>query len=96
MVLPAFMRVILSNVLIYYFMDECRLYSALLELKSPWEVERVSLDSVKKTVVIYIAHGKTFHLPAIATSGSVKSPNPFFGSQENDIHQNITLQETDA
>ena len=90
------MRVILSNVHIYYFMDECQLYSTLLELKSPWEVERVSLDSVKKTVVIYIAHGKALHLPAIATSGSVKSPNPFFGSQENDIHQNLTLQETDA
>ena len=39
-------------------MDECRLYSTLLELKSPLEVERVSLDSVKKTVEIYITHVK--------------------------------------
>ena len=39
-------------------MDECQLYSTLLELKSPWEVERVSLDSVKKTVEIYITHVK--------------------------------------
>ena len=39
-------------------MDECQLYSTLPELKSPWEVERVSLDSVKKTVEIYIAHRK--------------------------------------
>ena len=34
------------------------MYSTLLELKSPWEVERVSLDSVKKTVEIYITHVK--------------------------------------
>ena len=39
-------------------MDECQLYSTLLELKSPWEVESVSLDSVKKTVEIYITHVK--------------------------------------
>ena len=39
-------------------MDECQLYSTLLELKSPWEVERVSLDSVKETVEIYITHVK--------------------------------------
>ena len=39
-------------------MDECQLYSTLLELKLPWKVERVSLDSVKKTVEIFIAHEK--------------------------------------
>ena len=39
-------------------MDECQLYSTLLELKSPCEVESVSLDSVKKTVEIYIAQRK--------------------------------------
>lgn len=39
-------------------MDECQLYSTLLELKLPWKVERVSLDSVKKTVEIFIAHDK--------------------------------------
>ena len=39
-------------------MDECQLYSALLELKTPWKVERVSLDSAKKTVDIYIVHEK--------------------------------------
>ncbi|MGP6207911.1 hypothetical protein ACNF42_07800, partial [Cuniculiplasma sp. SKW3] len=46
-VLPTFMWVILSNALIYYLMDECQLYSTLLELKSPWKVENVSLNSVK-------------------------------------------------
>ena len=39
-------------------MDDCQLYSALLELKSPWKVDRVSLDSTKKTVEIYIVHEK--------------------------------------
>lgn len=39
-------------------MDECQLYSVLLELKLPWKVERVSLDSMKKTVGIYITHEK--------------------------------------
>ena len=39
-------------------MDECQLYSALHELKPPWKVERVSLDSVEKTVDIYILHEK--------------------------------------
>ena len=39
-------------------MDECQLYSALLELKLLWKVERVSLDSAKKTVDIYIVHEK--------------------------------------
>ena len=39
-------------------MDECQLYSTLLELKLPWKVERVSLDSVKKSVEIFIAHEK--------------------------------------
>lgn len=39
-------------------MDECQLYSTLLELKSPWKVERVSLDPIKKTVEIYITHEK--------------------------------------
>jgi transposase len=39
-------------------MDECQLYSVLLELKLPWKVERVSLDSMKKTVEIYITHEK--------------------------------------
>ena len=34
------------------------MYSTLLELKSPWKVEIVFLDSVKKTVEIYIAHRK--------------------------------------
>ena len=52
------MWVILSNALIYYSMDECQLYSTLLELKSPWKVEKVSLNSVKKTVDIYITHVK--------------------------------------
>ena len=39
-------------------MDECQLYSALLEFKPPWKVERVSLDSVEKMVDIYILHEK--------------------------------------
>ena len=52
------MWVILSNALIYYSMDECQLYSTLLELKTPWKVEKVSLNSVKKTVEINIAHVK--------------------------------------
>jgi hypothetical protein len=52
------MWVILSNALIYYSMDECQLYSTLLELKSPWKVEKVSLNSVRKTVDIYITHVK--------------------------------------
>ncbi|OWP56279.1 MAG: hypothetical protein B2I17_06765 [Thermoplasmatales archaeon B_DKE] len=39
-------------------MDECQLYSVLLELKLPWKAERVSLDSIKKTVEIYITHEK--------------------------------------
>ena len=39
-------------------MDECQLYSALLELKLPWKSEKVSLDSVKKRVDIYILHEK--------------------------------------
>ena len=33
-------------------MDECQLYSVLLELKLPWKVANVSLDSGKKTVEI--------------------------------------------
>ena len=53
-----FMQVILSNALIYYSMYECQLYSTLLELKTPWKVEKVSLNSVKKTVEIYITHVK--------------------------------------
>ena len=39
-------------------MDECQLYSMLLELKLPWKVEKVSLDSDKKTVEIHITHEK--------------------------------------
>ncbi|OWP56592.1 MAG: hypothetical protein B2I17_04650 [Thermoplasmatales archaeon B_DKE] len=39
-------------------MDECQLYSTLLELKLPWKVDRVSLDTWKKTVEIYITHEK--------------------------------------
>ena len=35
-----------------------QLYSTLLELKSPWKVEKVSLNSVRKTVDIYITHVK--------------------------------------
>lgn len=31
---------------------------ALLELKTPWKVEKVSLDFVKKTVDTYISHEK--------------------------------------
>ena len=31
-------------------MDELQPYSALLKLKLPWKVEKVSLDFVKKTV----------------------------------------------
>ena len=41
-------------------MNDCQLYSALLELKFPWKVDRVSLDSTKKTVEIYIIHKKGF------------------------------------
>ena len=37
-------------------MDECQLYSALLEPKLPWKIARVTLDSMKKTVEIYISH----------------------------------------
>ncbi len=46
-------------------MDECQLYSTLLDMKSPWKVERVSLDSANKTVDIYIAHekGSKFRCP---------------------------------
>ena len=44
-------------------MDECQLYSALLELKPPWKVEKVSLDPGKKMVEIYIAHEKGSRLP---------------------------------
>ncbi|BAB59828.1 TVG0691625 [Thermoplasma volcanium GSS1] len=43
-------------------MDECQLYSVLLELKLPWKVGRVSLDSMKKTVEIYITHEKSSKL----------------------------------
>ena len=39
-------------------MDDIQLYSALIELKLPWKVEKVSLDSVKKTVNVYIIHEK--------------------------------------
>ena len=39
-------------------MDECQLYPVLLELKLPWKVGRVSLDSMKETVEIYITHEK--------------------------------------
>ena len=44
-------------------MDECQLYSTLLELKLPWKVEKVSIDPEKKIVEIYIAHGKGSRLP---------------------------------
>jgi len=50
--------VVLFNIQIYYFMDECQLYSALLELKLPWKVNKVSLDPVKKVVDIFITHDK--------------------------------------
>jgi len=39
-------------------MDECQLYSALLQLKMPWKVSKVSLDPVKKVVEVYITHEK--------------------------------------
>ncbi len=39
-------------------MDECQLYSALLQLELPWKVSSVSLDPVKKVVEIYITHEK--------------------------------------
>ena len=45
-----------------YFTDYCELYSALLELKPPWKVESVSLNSMKKTVEIYIIHEKGSNL----------------------------------
>ncbi|MHB1663456.1 MAG: transposase family protein [Thermoplasmataceae archaeon] len=57
------MWVILFNDWIYYFMDECQLYSILLELKLPWKIENVSLDPGKKTVEIYVAHEKGSKLP---------------------------------
>ena len=44
-------------------MDECQLYSTLLELTPPWKVEKVSLDPDKKMVEIYIAHEKGSRLP---------------------------------
>ncbi len=44
-------------------MDECQLYSALLELKSPRNVEKVFLEPEKKVVGIYIAHEKGSKLP---------------------------------
>ena len=62
LVLLIFMRVILSNALIYYLMDECQLYSTLIELKSPWKVGNVPFNSVKKTVELYITHGKVSKL----------------------------------
>lgn len=37
-------------------MDECQLYSTLLGLKTPWKVEKVDVDSMKKTVEVYIIH----------------------------------------
>ena len=39
-------------------MDECQLYTTLLELKAPWKVSRVSIDPEKKTVDLYIVHEK--------------------------------------
>jgi len=39
-------------------MDECQVYSTLLELKLPWKVDRVSPDTMKKVVEIYITNGK--------------------------------------
>ncbi len=39
-------------------MDECQLYTALLELRDPWKVSHVSLNPGKKTVEIYIIHEK--------------------------------------
>jgi hypothetical protein len=39
-------------------MDQCQLYSALLQLELPWKVNKVSLDPVKKVVEIYITHEK--------------------------------------
>ena len=44
-------------------MDECQLYSILLELKLPWKVGKVSPDLEKKIVEIYIAHDKGSKLP---------------------------------
>jgi len=39
-------------------MDECQLYSALLQLEMPWKVSKVSLDPVKKVVEVYITNEK--------------------------------------
>jgi len=45
-------------------MDDCQLHSALLELKKLWKVENVSLDTIKKTVNVYIVHEKGSKLPS--------------------------------
>jgi transposase len=39
-------------------MDQCQLYSALLQLELPWNVNKVCLDPVKKVVEIHITHEK--------------------------------------
>ena len=39
-------------------MNEWKLYSTLPELKAPWKVDRISLDSEKKTIEVHTAHEK--------------------------------------
>lgn len=46
-------------------MDGCQIYSAFLELKLPWKVEKVELDSMKKTMEIYMTHEKGSKLPCL-------------------------------
>ena len=43
--------------------DAERIYSELLELKYPWKVDKVSLDSSKKVVEVFITHEKGAKLP---------------------------------
>ena len=47
-------------------MDECKLYSTLLGLKTPWKVEKIDADSMKKTVEIYVIHERDQSLPVIS------------------------------
>ena len=43
--------------------DAAQIYSKLLELKYPWMVDSVSIDSARKIVDVHVIHDKGEKLP---------------------------------
>ena len=57
------MGIFILPVIIFCTQDAVQIYSDLLELKYPWRVDSVSVDSAKKIVEVHISHENCSKLP---------------------------------